>query len=74
MPAQLVISTVNPGNRAVTLKAIHVCASWIYVVDQVLLPTPTTNLSQVRHPSLFRPLAAGDGCCQCVLYGSWGCE
>ena len=52
-----------PGNHAVTLKAIHVCASWIYVIDQILLPTPTANLSQVPpvNATFLRALASLGG-------------
>lgn len=32
---QLVITGVNPANAAHTLKVYHVCASYIYVIDQV---------------------------------------
>ena len=38
---QLVINTVNPANAATTLKVIKVCASYIYVIDQVSASFPT---------------------------------
>lgn len=45
--AQLLIKTVNPGNEARTLKAIKVCESYIYVIDNILLPTPNNTIASV---------------------------
>ena len=44
---QLVITGVNPDTHAVTLRALKVCNSYMYVLDQVLLPTPSNDLSTI---------------------------
>ena len=44
---QLVITGVNPDTQAVTLRALKVCNSYMYVLDQVLLPTRSNGLSTI---------------------------
>lgn len=41
------ITGVNPDTQAVTLRALKVCNSYMYVLDQVLLPTPSNDLSTI---------------------------
>ena len=44
---QLLVTGVDPGTRAVTRRALKVCNSYLYVLDQVLLPTPNNSLSAI---------------------------
>lgn len=44
---QLLIKTVDPAIEARTLKAIKVCESYIYVIDNVLLPTADDSITSV---------------------------
>ncbi|BDA48212.1 Uncharacterized protein sll1483 at N-terminal half [Coccomyxa sp. Obi] len=44
---RLVVSTVHPGNQARTLRAIKVCQSYIYIIDEILLPTRNNSLASV---------------------------
>ncbi|CAL8466019.1 g5555 [Coccomyxa elongata] len=44
---RLVVSTIHPGNQARTLRAIKVCQSYIYIIDEILLPTSNNTLASV---------------------------
>lgn len=69
-PVQLLITGVNPNTRAMTLRALKVCNSYLYILDQVLLPTPSNRLSTIPEvnatflqalASLGAPAAASSG-------------
>jgi len=44
---QLQVTGVNPNTRALTIRALKVCNSYLYILDQVLLPTPNNSLSAI---------------------------
>lgn len=44
---QLQVTGVDPGTRAVTRRALKVCNSYLYILDQVLLPAPDNRLSAI---------------------------
>ena len=44
---QLIVEGVNPDTRAVTMRAYKVCNSYLYILDQVLLPTHANDLSAI---------------------------
>ena len=44
---QLQVTGVNPNTRATTVRALKVCNSYLYILDQVLLPTPNNSLSAI---------------------------
>ena len=44
---QLIVEGVNPDTRARTLRAYKVCNSYLYILDQVLLPTRRNDLSAI---------------------------
>ena len=44
---QLRVTGVDPRTRATTLKALKVCNSYLYVLDQVLLPAQNNQLSAI---------------------------
>ena len=44
---QLIVEGVNPDTRAVTMRAYKVCNSYLYILDQVLLPTRRNDLSAI---------------------------
>ena len=72
-PTQLVINTVNPDNAATTLKVIKVCASYIYVIDQVgycSAPLCYSTLLSATHghvPCLFLTWIFRSRCCACIV-------
>ena len=44
---QLIVEGVNPDTRAVTMRAYKVCNSYLYILDQVLLPTRRNDLTAI---------------------------
>ena len=44
---QLIVEGVNPDTRAVTMRAYKVCNSYLYILDQVLLPTHRNDLTAI---------------------------
>ena len=44
---QLIVEGVNPDTRARTLRAYKVCNSYLYILDQVLLPTRRNDLTAI---------------------------
>lgn len=61
------ITTVNPADHARTLKAIKVCNSWVYVIDEVLLPMASASLADVPavNSTFLKALASLGGTTGC---------